>query len=194
MSGNTGQVEKSKGSSEGGGNRKARNDASSDAAAVATRTTIQLDTLSLDELNQLQQQEESTLQALSGRYAALRQALGRINQGVVALSDLGCTANDGKQVMVPLTESVYVAGKIRDSNRHLVELGTGYYAEKSHKEAVAFLERKHRLVDRNLENLQAAIQATRQNLEAIGVTIQGKVLEIRAKQEGVRHREAVENA
>jgi prefoldin alpha subunit len=188
MSGKSGRAEKSKGSDGGG----SKGDAPPKDAAGPT--TIQLDAMSLDELHQLQQQEESRLQALSGRYAALRQALGRIDRGAGALADLGGAANDGKQALVPLTESVYVSGKIRDSNRLLVELGTGYYAEKSHKEAAAFLERKHRLVDRNLENLQAAIQATRQNLEAIGVTMQGKVLEIRAKQEGVRHREAVENS
>jgi prefoldin alpha subunit len=163
------------------------------AAESASPTTIQLDTMSLEELHALQQQEEGRLQAFTNRYAVLRQALGRINQGVTAVSDLG-VANEGKDVMVPLTESVYVSGKIRDPNKLLVELGTGYYAEKSHKETLGFLERKQKLVERNIDNVTRAIQATRQNLEAITVTMQGKVLEIRAKQEGARHREAVENS
>jgi prefoldin alpha subunit len=155
--------------------------------------------MSLEELHRLQQEEEGRMQALSGRYAALRQALARIQRGSAALTDLasasgGSSKNEAKEVMVPLTESVYVAGKIKDGNKLLVELGTGYYAEKTQKEALAFLERKERIVEMNLDNLQNAIRATGQNVEAIRITMQGKVLEIRAKQEGVRHREVVENS
>jgi prefoldin alpha subunit len=167
---------------------------------TTTATTIQLDSMSLEELHRLQQEEEGRMQALSGRYAALRQALARIQRGSAALTELAAAAgttsskNEAKEVMVPLTESVYVAGKIKDGNKLLVELGTGYYAEKSQKEALAFLERKERIVQMNLDNLQSAIRATGQNVEAIRITMQGKVLEIRAKQEGVRHREVVENS
>jgi prefoldin alpha subunit len=171
-----------------------------DASQPPTTTTIQLDSMSLDELHRLQQEEEGRMQALSGRYAALRQALARIQRGSAALTDLAAAAgttsskNEPKEVMVPLTESVYVAGKIKDGNKLLVELGTGYYAEKTQKEALAFLERKERIVEMNLDNLQSAIRATGQNVEAIRITMQGKVLEIRAKQEGARHREVVENS
>lgn len=164
-----------------------------DGGAGGNASSIQLDSMSLEELHQLQQQEESRLQAFGGRAAALRQALGRIHRGLSALSELG-VAQEGREAMVPLTESVYVRGTIRDPNRLLVDLGTGYYAEKSHKDAAAFLERKRHLVERNLENINTALQATRQNLEAISVTMQGKILEIRAKQEGARHRATVENS
>lgn len=178
------------------------NDSSSQSpqsTGTITTTTIQLDSMSLEELHRLQQEEEGRMQALSGRYAALRQALARIQRGSAALTDLasasgGSSKNEAKEVMVPLTESVYVAGKIKDGNKLLVELGTGYYAEKTQKEALAFLERKERIVEMNLDNLQNAIRATGQNVEAIRITMQGKVLEIRAKQEGVRHREVVENS
>lgn len=97
---------------------------------------------------------------------------------------------DGKQIMVPLTESVYVPGKIKDPNKLLIELGTGYFAEKSSKETLAYLDRKSRLVSANSENVSTVIQGTRRNLEAIMTAMQGKMLEIRARQEGRAHQAA----
>eukprot|EP00539_Tryblionella_compressa_P001851 CAMPEP_0178737826 /NCGR_PEP_ID=MMETSP0744-20121128/3184_1 /TAXON_ID=913974 /ORGANISM="Nitzschia punctata, Strain CCMP561" /LENGTH=169 /DNA_ID=CAMNT_0020390399 /DNA_START=38 /DNA_END=547 /DNA_ORIENTATION=+ len=158
---------------------------------------INLDSLSLEELNQVKQQEEGRLQALTSRYAQLRAAAARLNASQNAISELVSSpteSSEGKEVMVPLTESVYVPGKLREPNKLLVDLGTGFYVEKSSKDTTEFLGRKLKLVDANSENIAKAVQVTRQNIETITITMQGKLLEIRARQEGQRHRAAAEGA
>ena len=92
--------------------------------------------------------------------------------------------------MIPLTESLYVPGTIQDPTRVLVDLGTGFYAEKNVKDAVALMDRKMKLVDVNSENVLTAIQATRQNVENVGIAIRGKIMEIQARQEGQKFRAA----
>jgi hypothetical protein len=47
-------------------------------------------------------------------------------------------------------------------------------------------------VDANTQNIATALQATTSNMEAISTAMQGKFLEIRARQEGQRHRATVE--
>ena len=94
--------------------------------------------------------------------------------------------------MIPLTESLYVPGKIKDPSRVMVELGTGYYAEKQVKQAQEFLDRKTKLVDVNSENVMEAITGTRRNLQSIDVAMQGKMLQIRARQEGMKERARIE--
>ncbi len=81
--------------------------------------TFDLDKLSLDELNQAKQQEESRLQALTNRYAQLRAAAARLAASSTAILELS-PSSDGKEVMIPLTESVYVPGKLREPNKLLV--------------------------------------------------------------------------
>jgi prefoldin alpha subunit len=154
-------------------------------------SSINLDQMSLEELNQMRQQEESRLQAFSGRYSQLRAAAARLNASQMAVSELS-PASEGKEVMVPLTESVYVPGKIRDPNKLLVEVGTGFFVEKSSKDTNAFLDRKLKLCDANSDNVTKYMQVTQQNIESIQVTMQGKMMEIRARQEGQRHKAAVE--
>jgi prefoldin subunit 5 len=163
----------------------------SNSNTAAGTSTIQLDTMSLDQLNTLKQREESRLQALSQRYSALRQAAARINAAKTAVRDLyNCdtavtknkTMDDGrsdmkddsddpptpttKDVFVPLTESVYVPGKIRIHNNApppphgdgddepllLIELGTGYFVEQNTTATTDYLQRKLNLVDANSDN------------------------------------------
>lgn len=134
---------------------------SSDEASGSN--TIQLDQMSLDQLDQLKQREETRMQALTGRYAQLRQAAARLAASQMAVNELQESTTIALNVeqkfcdvFVPLTESVYVPGKIRlddpGHNKLMIELGTGYFAEKSPADTVEFLNRKIRLVDANSNN------------------------------------------
>jgi len=153
--------------------------------------TINLDSMSLEELHQLQQREENRLQMLTNQFAQLRQVAARIQASKRAVTDLE-QATEATPVMVPLTESVYVPGKLQDPNQLLVELGTGYYCEKTTSETNDILDRKLKLVDSNSSTVSEAVGVTRQNLQTIQMTMQGKLLEIRAKQEGMRYKAVAE--
>jgi prefoldin alpha subunit len=154
-------------------------------------SSIRLDEMSLDQLQQIRQQEDGRRQGLTQRYAQLRAAAARIHASRQSVQEIQ-GASAGKEVLVPLTDSVFVPGKLREPNRLLVELGTGYYVEKTSKDTEAFLDRKMRLVDANTQNIATALQATSSNMEAISTAMQGKFLEIRARQAGMRHRSTVE--
>lgn len=49
-------------------------------------------------------------------------------------------AHRAKQV--PLTQSLYVPGKVIEANKMMVDIGTGYYVEKDQPKTKEFLERK----------------------------------------------------
>ena len=94
--------------------------------------------------------------------------------------------------MIPLTESLYAPGKIVDPNKILVGLGAGFFVEKSAKDAVKVLERKGKVVDANSENVLAAAEASSRNVEAIRGAMQGKMLEIQARQQGMAYNQQQE--
>jgi prefoldin alpha subunit len=144
---------------------------------------IDLDSMSLDQLDQVKQQEENRLNALTSRYSQLRQAAVRLQASHSAVLELKSSL-DGNQVMVPLTESLYVPGKIVDPTTLLVEIGTGFYVEKSTKDTSEFLQRKLAIVDANSDNITTVIQGTQQNISSVNMAMQGKMMEIRARQEG----------
>eukprot|EP00565_Helicotheca_tamesis_P005882 CAMPEP_0185731758 /NCGR_PEP_ID=MMETSP1171-20130828/13905_1 /TAXON_ID=374046 /ORGANISM="Helicotheca tamensis, Strain CCMP826" /LENGTH=141 /DNA_ID=CAMNT_0028401083 /DNA_START=203 /DNA_END=625 /DNA_ORIENTATION=+ len=133
---------------------------------------LDIDSMSLDQLTQLKQSEENRLDMITTRYSQLRAASSRFNAAKTALTSItsssppsSSSSETKKPLMIPLTASLYAPGYIQDANKMLVELGTGFYVEKSSKEAHAFLERKLKIVDGNSENVLKVIQMTRQNLE-----------------------------
>ena len=60
---------------------------------------------------------------------------------------------------------MYVPGELGDVNKVLVDVGTGYYIEKTVPEARDFYKRKEAFLNENLSNLSKTITAKRKNLQ-----------------------------
>ncbi len=166
---------------------------------------INIDTMSLDQLNHVKTQQESRLEQLTAQYHQLRAVSARLSNARTAVSSIplhsssssggggsGSSGEGGRDIMIPLTESLYAPGKIVDPNKILVELGAGFFVEKSAKDAVKVLERKTKVVDANSENVMMAAEAASRNVEAVRQAMQGKMMEIQARQQGLAYKNQVE--
>lgn len=163
---------------------------SSSSANNSGAAGVNIDTMSLDQLNQVKQQQESRLESLTAQYHQLRAVSGRLSSARSSLGGIPVGA-EGREIMIPLTESLYAPGKIIDS-KVLVELGAGFFVEKSAKDATKVLERKGKVVDANSENVLAAAEASSRNCQAVQQAMQGKMLEIQARQQGVAYKNQME--
>jgi len=63
--------------------------------------------------------------------------------------------NEGKDILVPLTGSMYVPGTLQEGKKVLVDVGTGYYVEKNIDSAKDYFQRKVKFVTENMERVQA---------------------------------------
>lgn len=73
--------------------------------------------------------------------------------------------------MVPLTGSMYVKGSVMNRNKFLVDIGTGYYAEKDIEGATDFFQRKINFLGTQIEKLLKIVQeksGLRSNIEMAG--------------------------
>jgi len=122
------------------------------------------------------------------------------------LSTSGRSSLAGKQVLVPLTSSLYVPGKLSDVENVVVDVGTGYYIKKvsasscglyfpsseprhlsvrittradlqTKSEAVTHYTNKTTFVQGNLEKLQQTIERKQDNAQAVVQVLQMKVQE-----------------
>ena len=64
----------------------------------------------------------------------------------------------GKDVMVPLTSSLYVPGVMEDTENVLVEVGAPYFIEQNTESAQKYCQRKLELLKGNSQKLQEIIQ------------------------------------
>jgi len=59
------------------------------------------------------------LKEVQGKFLASQESLKSVN-----------SQHSGKEILVPLTSSLYAAGQLSDDNKVLIDIGTGYYVEK----------------------------------------------------------------
>lgn len=75
-------------------------------------------------------------------------------------------AND-KEIMVPLTSSLYVPGRMEDNNRVLVEVGAGYFIEQTTASAQGYCDRKAKQIQESINKVAEIIQVKKLQLNKV---------------------------
>lgn len=95
----------------------------------------------IEQLAAIKKQQEDECFELQKQLEALSSARARYLSSRSSVDDIGNYA-DGNVMLVPLTQSLYVPGRIVESDKVIIELGTGYYCEKNVADAKELIDRK----------------------------------------------------
>lgn len=68
---------------------------------------------------------------------------------------------------MPLTSSLYVPGTLASTETVLVDVGTGFFVEKTTEQAKAFYEGKAEELGRNVKDLEQIVNGKAQNLRMV---------------------------
>lgn len=93
-------------------------------------TSVDLNDLSPQQLVDIKQQLEQEIQHLSDSFSKLKQAQAKFKDCIETVEKTSVKENDDKPILVPLTSSLYVPGKMSDIDTYMVDVGTGYFVEK----------------------------------------------------------------
>ena len=88
--------------------------------------------------------------------------------------------------MVPLTPSLYVPGTICDTNKVLLDVGTGYFVEKSLAKSKDFVDRKNKMVTANADQIQGIAQQKQKNLETIVMIMRQRMAMMQQQREDAK--------
>ncbi|KAJ5152085.1 hypothetical protein N7492_010380 [Penicillium capsulatum] len=143
--------------------------------------TVNLASLSVPQLRSLQTRLTSELEHLTSSHAKLRAAQAKfrdcvrsINDGVIGSEKKGTNGRD--EILVPLTSSLYVKGRLADREKVLVDVGTGFYVEKTPAKAAAFYDDKVKGLDSNLQELEKIVQGKSSQLRVVEEMLRQKML------------------
>ena len=87
-------------------------------------------------------------------------------------------------MLVPITSSLYVPGETAKLDTVLIDVGTGYYLEKSLPEAQSFLDRKINLSTGQAMKVAQAMQVKQQGLQGTVQAMNGKIMQMKEAQKG----------
>ncbi|KAF8264239.1 Prefoldin [Lactarius quietus] len=144
------------------------------SATPAAPQQINVADLELPQLGEVKKQLEEELSHLTNSFAQLKQAQAKFLSCIESAKEVR-PENKDKTVLVPLTGSLYVPGKLRDVENVIVDVGTGYYVQKTRAQAVKHYEQKIEFIKRNLDTLQDTIQKKQDNMNYLVNVIQSKL-------------------
>ncbi|KAJ1333835.1 prefoldin alpha subunit [Microdochium nivale] len=141
--------------------------------------TINLDTLSVQQLSQVKKQLDEEIEHLTSSFTQLHAAQAKFREclrcvGAPKPGGSPALQND-KSVLVPLTNSLYVRGTLTNANHVLVDVGTGFYIEKSIESAAQFYQSKVTQVGGSLKELEAIVQGKTNNVRLIEDVLRQKM-------------------
>eukprot|EP01041_Mallomonas_annulata_P014576 gene14576-31027_t len=141
---------------------------------VTNEQQIEPFSMPLDQLANVKKQQEDDCAELQRQLEALSGARFRYLNARNTLDDIS-ESPAGKVLLVPLNQSLYVPGRIVDPSKVIVELGTGYYCEKSISGSKDVIDRKIKLVGTSMETVESVLVQKRKNIEQLTMVMQYKI-------------------
>ncbi len=142
----------------------------------ANFVAVELTSLPVPQLQEVKTKLDAELTHLSNSFQSLRTAQSKFKDCLTSISSGISAATAEKPLLVPLTSSLYVPGKLADHEHVLVDVGTGYFVEKDIPGAKDFYERKVKDLGESLKDLEAVINSKAQNVRIVEEVIRVKVL------------------
>ncbi|KAM0696998.1 hypothetical protein Q7P36_003069 [Cladosporium allicinum] len=137
---------------------------------------IDLNALSVQQLSQVKKQFDEEVQHLTNSYQNLRVAQQKFKDCVVSVKDGVAGSAQDKTLLVPLTSSLYVPGKLASTSHVLVDVGTGFYVEKTTDDALTFYNGKIEELAGNIKELENVVNGKANNLRMIEEVLRQKML------------------
>ncbi|CAK5269463.1 unnamed protein product, partial [Mycena citricolor] len=135
---------------------------------------ISVTDLDLPQLADVRRQLEEELTHLTNSFAQLKSAQAKFKACIENVAEIK-PANAAKPILVPLTNSLYVPGKLSDTEHVIVDVGTGYFVRKTRPQAVKYYSAKVTYIQTNLDTLEETIGKKRENMGLLVNVMQSKL-------------------
>ncbi|KAJ2773533.1 subunit of tubulin prefoldin [Coemansia nantahalensis] len=148
----------------------------------AGQQTISIEDLPLAQLQNIKAQLEGEINELTGAFSQMKQAQGAFRECKRCIDALSPESQD-KTILVPLSNSLYVPGKISNIDSVVVDVGTGYFVEKSAKDAGAYYDGKIDYVQGNAKKIQETVEQKQASYRGLLEVMQHKITQQQQQQQ-----------
>lgn len=140
------------------------------------QSSIPIADLGVEQLNFLLRQVEQEIEFLLDSLKELKLFEAKFASSQEAVNDVA-KLSQNKEILVPLTESMFVAAKVADPSKHLVEIGTGYFAEMSTASTVNFFNRKQAYLKKQMDVIEELLPEKYRTRSVLTDNLQRKIRE-----------------
>lgn len=94
------------------------------------------------QLYAVKQQVDQELSHFTQSLQVLLVAKRKFQDCINDVKTISSSENDGQRLLIPASVSLYVPGRIKDNQKFMVDIGTGYFVEKNAEDAILFYQKK----------------------------------------------------
>lgn len=135
-----------------------------------------LGSLPPEQLDRLQGELQREVQMIAASLSQLSSAVSRLTASKENAAQVGEMSKD-REIMVPLTSSIYVPGRLADTKMVLIDIGTGFFVQKSPAAAEKHFAKRAALLKEEADKATQVHTQKRQQLEAVSAVLQRKTAE-----------------
>jgi prefoldin alpha subunit len=126
---------------------------------------VPLEKLTKDQLNYLGNEIKKEISNYSSYYSSYKIALNKYYDNKEYIKDLRNYEN--KEILIPMTSSLYIPGKCIDVKRLTIEIGGNFFVETTIDKADKFCDRKIETLKKNMDEIDWLIQNKNVQLNAV---------------------------
>eukprot|EP00252_Welwitschia_mirabilis_P001292 TRINITY_DN11181_c0_g1_i1.p1 TRINITY_DN11181_c0_g1~~TRINITY_DN11181_c0_g1_i1.p1 ORF type:complete len:154 (+),score=19.61 TRINITY_DN11181_c0_g1_i1:181-642(+) len=134
----------------------------------------ELNKLTIEQIRQVKDQVDGEVNLLQDSLSRMRTAAGRYEMASKSLQNLSLHPA-GKQMLVPLTASLYVPGTLNNPDKVLIDIGTGYFVEKTMRQGKDYCERKIDFLKANHDKIAEVAAEKKNAAEQVNMVLQAKI-------------------
>lgn len=136
---------------------------------------IPIENLNLEQLTAVGKQLEQEINSYSSYYTSLKVALAKFSDNKEYIKDLGNCGE--KEILVPITSSLYIPGRCSDIKNVMIEVGANYFVGTNIEKADSFCDRKVKIIRESMDKIDGIIKTKNDQLNAINHNIISKQIQ-----------------
>ncbi|CAL8089076.1 unnamed protein product [Calicophoron daubneyi] len=141
-----------------------------------TSETVNITDLSIPQLQELASQYEQRIQLITASIQQLKSLQNQFAASKVCLKDF-TPESQNTDVLVPLTSTLCVPGKLSDTAHVIVDIGTGYFSEMTIDQAEKHFTRRIDYINKRIQEIAPALEERTQIHRTITAALETKVQE-----------------
>ena len=126
---------------------------------------VPIEKLSIEQLNYVGQQIEQEIKQYSQYYSSLRKVSNKYLDNKEYIKQLKDYKE--KEILVPMTSSLYIPGKTTDIKKLTIEIGANFFVETTIEKAEKFCDRKIENLKKNMTDIDKIIQDKNDQLNIV---------------------------
>lgn len=146
-----------------------------------THRKIDLTQLQPQQIIEFRKSTEEEVNHFTSSLQALQTAQSKLKDCITSVENM--ENSKGENLLVPITSSLYLPGKIAQKDEYLVDIGTGYFVGKLAKDSKLVYENKIKKLNEDSKKLKEILVQKNEILNSINLVLREKMIEYEKQQE-----------